>query len=229
MAARSAALKLTRRPSRSVYEPGARIGTRTYLAFVALLIASHPTASRLVQVASCLPHWGSRYSLLRRGWRGISGLPSGHRATDLRVQLGVNAAETPSNIGLHAIGSIRHAQQYRFMLVRRRIPLTIKRCFKCLKHGIAGCFLLGDFADTMAGSIRDAGGSVLFAGTEMNELVRELLGVIRAGDLVLLKASRAVGLDRVVDHLKRELLSRENATNQSGESRRRRSTQKREG
>jgi UDP-N-acetylmuramoyl-tripeptide--D-alanyl-D-alanine ligase len=81
-------------------------------------------------------------------------------------------------------------------------------------QSFAGCFLVGSFADITAQAVRDAGGAVLFCGPESEGLAEELARIVTAGDLVLLKASRAMGLERVIEQL-RCLLEGPNTGSQS--------------
>ena len=83
--------------------------------------------------------------------------------------------------------------------------------------GFAGCFLVGGFAAVTAGAVKEAGGIVHFCHHEHTGLAEQLASTAAPGDLVLFKASRAVGLERVIDQL-RCLLEGSGGTTQSGAS-----------
>ena len=63
---------------------------------------------------------------------------------------------------------------------------------------------IGEFAPLVAQATRDAGGQAL-AVADFDELVEELHRQVAAGDVVLFKASRSVGLERAVEHLREAL------------------------
>ena len=69
--------------------------------------------------------------------------------------------------------------------------------------GISQLFTVGPMARLTAESARQGGLSEVHELADAAEAVREVLSRVRGGDLVLLKASRVVGLEQVSDALKR--------------------------
>lgn len=75
---------------------------------------------------------------------------------------------------------------------------------KAAAHGVSRLFLIGEFAEYFAEGARDAGllpESITIAGNEA-ELTRKIMEVMQAGDVVLIKGSRAMQLENVVEILK---------------------------
>ncbi|MDO8493987.1 MAG: UDP-N-acetylmuramoyl-tripeptide--D-alanyl-D-alanine ligase [Deltaproteobacteria bacterium] len=72
------------------------------------------------------------------------------------------------------------------------------------KNGVGRLFLTGEFADKIAeGAI--TGGLVknkITISQELDELISVIVDEVKAGDVILVKASRAMRLERIVDELK---------------------------
>jgi len=84
--------------------------------------------------------------------------------------------------------------------------------------GFAGCFLVGGFAEVVRSDLEAAGGKVLFCGPEPEGVAEALAERLAPGDLLLAKASRAVGLERVVTKLRRLLSAAESPPRERGAS-----------
>jgi len=74
-------------------------------------------------------------------------------------------------------------------------------------HVLDGVFAVGEFADEVAAGAMDGGfpAEAVYTFADVEGLSQALAGELQPGDVVLLKGSRAMGLERVVDAL-RELL-----------------------
>ncbi|MBI5388386.1 MAG: UDP-N-acetylmuramoyl-tripeptide--D-alanyl-D-alanine ligase [Verrucomicrobia bacterium] len=70
------------------------------------------------------------------------------------------------------------------------------------EFGFSQLFTIGKQAHVTAQNARDAGAQEVHEFAEVGEAVRVLKATVRAGDLVLLKASRVAGLERVSEALK---------------------------
>ncbi len=73
--------------------------------------------------------------------------------------------------------------------------------------GVGGLFLIGDFAQVVAEGAQ-AGGlpeSSILICEDVDQLCREVEEGIKAGDVLLVKGSRGMKMERLVDYLKREI------------------------
>lgn len=70
--------------------------------------------------------------------------------------------------------------------------------------GVDALYLVGKFASATAGAAREAGLSEIHEFEDVASLAAELKGALAPGDLVLVKASRAARLERVVEALRTE-------------------------
>ena len=73
--------------------------------------------------------------------------------------------------------------------------------------GADGLFACGDWGASLAEAARRAGmpSDRVWASDDTDCVVQQLIATLRPGDALLVKASRAVGLDRVVENLKKVL------------------------
>jgi UDP-N-acetylmuramoyl-tripeptide--D-alanyl-D-alanine ligase len=73
--------------------------------------------------------------------------------------------------------------------------------------GVDELFLLGDHAkDVATGAARGGlGGERVHVAATMEDLVADITKTMRAGDVILIKGSRAMKMERLAEHLKREI------------------------
>jgi UDP-N-acetylmuramoyl-tripeptide--D-alanyl-D-alanine ligase len=80
------------------------------------------------------------------------------------------------------------------------------------RAGLAGLFVLGAHAGTLAAAATAAGLEPVVPCETVEAVVERLLAVVAAGDIVLVKASRSARLERVVEALRERLTAQAPAT-----------------
>jgi UDP-N-acetylmuramoyl-tripeptide--D-alanyl-D-alanine ligase len=75
------------------------------------------------------------------------------------------------------------------------------------RHGVAQLYVLGDFAEDVAAGAKDAGlaESQISICDDAEQMSRLLGQELRAGDVLLVKGSRGMRMERVVEYLKNEI------------------------
>jgi UDP-N-acetylmuramyl pentapeptide synthase len=92
----------------------------------------------------------------------------------------------------------------------RSADLHCKVAERLRESGVQRVILVGAAVGAMSGALAGGGlfGPSVERCVEVDDCLERLAGSLQAGDVVLLKASRAVGLERLVEPLRERLLAK---------------------